>query len=208
MKKILSVLLALAMLLVPVLSMAEAAEELAVDYSIYTHTDEQYAFAYPNNWILLTAENVETVLDALSEVEDQQLAQMIANYGPQLQQSGMIMLLNETGNTNVNVVPQYVGMRATDDVLLSLAPQLVSQLSNVMEGIEFINEGTIVELGENTGLMIEYQYTLAGTDMYGVQVYISGETDMYIFTYTCAAIDELVSTSEDFGFMLGSLKVK
>lgn len=208
MKKILSVLLALAMLLVPVLSMAEAAEELAVDYSIYTHTDEQYAFAYPNNWILLTAENVETVLDALSEVEDQQLAQMIANYGPQLQQSGMIMLLNETGNTNVNVVPQYVGMRATDDVLLSLAPQLVSQLSNVMEGIEFINEGTIVELGENTGLMIEYQYTLSGTDMYGVQVYISGETDMYIFTYTCAAIDELVSTSEDFGFMLGSLKVK
>lgn len=208
MKKILSVLLALAMLLVPVLSMAEAAEELAVDYSIYTHTDEQYAFAYPNNWILLTAENVETVLDAISETEDEQLAQMIANYGPQLQQSGMIMLLNETGNTNVNVVPQYVGMRATDDVLLTLAPQLVSQLSNVMEGIEFVNKGTIVELGENTGLMIEYQYTLADTDMYGVQVYISGETDMYIFTYTCAAIDELVSTSEDFGFMLGSLKVK
>lgn len=208
MKKILSVLLALAMLLVPVLSMAEAAEELAVDYSIYTHTDEQYAFAYPNNWILLTAENVETVLDAISETEDEQLAQMIANYGPQLQQSGMIMLLNETGNTNVNVVPQYVGMRANDDALLSLAPQLVSQLSNVMEGIEFVNKGTIVKLGENTGLMIEYQYTLSDTDMYGVQVYISGETDMYIFTYTCAAIDELVSTSEDFGFMLGSLKVK
>jgi hypothetical protein len=208
MKKILSVLLALAMLLVPVLSMAEAAEELAADYSIYTHTDEQYAFAYPNNWILLTAENIETVLDAVSETEDEQLAQMIATYGPQVQQTGMIMLLNETGMTNVNVLAQYVGMRATDDTLLTLAPQLVSQLSNVMEGIEFINEGTIVELGENTGLMIEYQYTLADTNMYGVQAYIPGETDLYIVTYTCAAPAELEATSIDLGFMLNSLKVK
>ncbi len=208
MKKILSVLLALAMLLVPVLSMAEAAEATAVEYTTYTHTDEKYTFAYPNNWILLTAENVETVLDAISETEDEQLAQMIATYGPQLQQSGMIMLLNETGLTNVNVVAQYVGMRATDDVLLSLAPQVVSELSKAMAGIEFVNEGTIVKLGENTGLMLEYQYTLSGTDMYGVQVYIPGETDMYIFTYTCAAINELVSTSEEFGFMLGSLQAK
>lgn len=208
MKKILSVLLALAMLLMPVLSLAEAAAMLAADYTTYTHTDDQYSFMYPNSWTLLNAENVETVLDAISETEDEQLAQMIATYGPQLQQSGMIMLLNETGLTNVNVVAQYVGMRATDDVLLSLAPQLVSQLSNAMAGIEFVNEGTIVKLGENTGLMLEYQYTLSGTDMYGVQVYISGETDLYIFTYTCAAIDELVSTSEEFGFMLGSLQVK
>lgn len=208
MKKILSVLLALAMLLVPVLSMAEAAEVLATDYTTYTHTDDQYSFMYPNSWILLNAENVQTMLDAASETEDQELAQIIQTYGPQIEQTGMIMLLNETGNTNVNVIAQYVGMRATDDVLLSLAPSLVSQLSNAMPGLEFANEGTIVKLGENTGMMVEYQYTLSGTNMYGVQVYISGETDLYILTYTCAAIDELIATSEEFGTMLGTLTVK
>ena len=208
MKKILSVLLALAMLLMPVLSLAEAAAMLAADYTTYTHTDDQYSFMYPNSWTLLNAENVETVLDAISETEDEQLAQMIATYGPQLQQSGMIMLLNETGLTNVNVIAQPVGMRATDEVLLSLAPTVVSQLSSTFEGIEFVNEGVIINLGDKNGLIVEYSYTLAGTEMQGAQVYVSGETDMYIFTYTCAAADEVSATSREFGFMLGTFTGK
>lgn len=207
MKKILSVLLALAMLLMPVLSLAEAAEATALDFTIYLHTDGQYAFAYPNNWTLLTAENVETVMDAASEIDDPELAQIIAQYGSQVQQSGMIMVLSETGLTNVNVVAQNVGARATDEDLLALAPQLVSQLSNAMGEIRFTDEGSIVKLGNNTGLLVGYEFLLAGVDMCGLQAYIPGETNLYIITYTTVE-DEESATFEDLCLMLGSLTVK
>ncbi|MBR4069095.1 MAG: hypothetical protein IKK08_10795 [Clostridia bacterium] len=208
MKKILSVLLALAMLLMPVLSLAEAAAMLAADYTTYTHADEQFSFMYPNSWTLLNAENVQSMLTLASETEDQELAQIIQTYVPQIEQSGMIMLLNETGNTNVNVIAQNVGMRATDEDLLSLAPTLVSQLSAALEGVEFVNEGVIINLGDKNGLIVEYNYTLSGTEMQGARVYVSGETDLYIFTYTCAAADEVSATSREFGFMLGTFTGK
>ncbi len=204
MKKILSVLLALAVLLMPVLSLAEAAAMLAADYTTYTHADEQFSFMYPNSWTLLNAENVQSMLTLASETEDQELAQIIQTYGPQIEQSGMIMLLNETGNTNVNVIAQNVGMHATDEDLLSLAPTLVSQLSAALTGVEFVNEGVIINLGDKNGLIVEYNYTLSGTEMQGAQVYVSGETDLYIFTYTSAAADEVSATSREFGFMLGT----
>lgn len=208
MKKLFSVLLALAMLLVPVLSMAEAAEELVAEYETYTHTGDQYSFMYPNTWTLLSKENIQTIFEAVSETEDEQLAQMIAAYGPQIEEMDMVVLLSETGLANVNIVAQYVGMQATDEDLLSLASMLVSQLSNTMEGIEFVDEGSIIELVGKNGLMVEYTFELSGTQMTGVQVYVSGETDLYTFTYTCADANELEATAEDFGIMLGSLTAK
>ena len=132
MKKLLSVLMALALVLVPVLSLADAVETLEPAYLQYTHTDDQYSFMYPDTWTLLNKENIQTIMEAVDAEADAELAQMIATYGPQIQQSDMVMLLSETGLTNVNAVAQYVGMHASDNDLLSLAPSLVAQLSGAM----------------------------------------------------------------------------
>jgi hypothetical protein len=163
---------------------------------------------YPDTWTLLNKDNIQTLLEALDTESDAELAQMIATYGPQLEQSDMVMLLSETGATNVNVVAQYVGMRASDEDLLSLAPALVAQLSGMMENIEIVDEGSIIELNGINGLMVEYVCELAGTAMHGAQVYISGAENLYIFTYTCSNADEVAATSEDFGVMLGTLQVQ
>lgn len=208
MKKLFSVLLALAMLLVPVLSMAEAAEELVAEYETYTHTGDQYSFMYPNTWTLLNKENIQTIIEAASETEDEQLTQMIAEYGPQIEETDMVLLQSETGLTNVSIGAQYVGMQLTDEDLFSLASVLVSQMSNTMEGIEFVDEGSIIELVGKNGLIVEFTFELSGTQMTGVYVYVSGETDVYVITYTCADANELEATVEDFSIMLGSLTVK
>lgn len=208
MKKILSVLMALALLVLPVLSMAEAAEELEAVYETYTHTDDQYTIMYPSNWTLLNKENIQSMLEAIDSLGDEELSQMIAVYGSQMEQTDMVMMLNETGMTNINIVCQYVGMRATDEVLLSLAPTLVSQLGSAFEGIEFVNEGSLVELNGVNALMVEYAYELSGTAMQGAQVYVPGAENLYIFTFTCSDVSELEITAEDFNFMLGSLEIK
>lgn len=208
MKKFLSLLMVLALALLPVLSLAEAAEEIDVAYTTYTHTTGSYSFMYPENWFLLNAENIQAILESTAESGNAELAQLVEAYGPQIQQMDMVMVLSETGMTNVNVVCQPVGMQATDEVLLTLAPTLVQQLSSSFEGIEFVDEGSIINLGNKNGMMVEYNYELAGTSMHGVQVYVSGATDLYVFTYTCTDENELSATAEDFGFMLGSLTVQ
>lgn len=207
-KSILALMVALVLMMMPVLSMAEAAEELDVTYLTYTHTDDQYSLMYPDNWILLNAENIEAVMDEMSKIGNEELANMVSLYGPQVQQLDMVMLLNESTMTNVNFVCQTIGMHAEDDVLLGLAPNLISQLSSSFEGIQFINEGTIIDLNGKNGMMLEYIYELSGVQMHGVQMYISGETNLYVCTYTCGNADELSATSEDFGFMLGSMSIK
>ncbi|MBE5803489.1 MAG: DUF1795 domain-containing protein [Clostridiales bacterium] len=203
MKKFFSVFVALVLALLPVVSMAETAE-----YLTYTHPDGQYSFMYPSNWIVLSEENIEYILTVAAKQGDAQLAQMAETYGPTIRQSGMVILLSETGMTNVNVAFTNVGMRASDEVLLTLAPAMMSQLSTVAENIQFIEEGTIIDLGDKNGMMLEYVYELSGIQMHGIQVYVSGAADMYTFTYTCVDADELEATAEDFGFMLGSLTAK
>lgn len=207
MKKILAILMALSLMLMPVLSMAEAAEELPAAL-IYTHTDGLYSFEYPEGWTLLNAENIQETLDAMAGAGDEEMAELVATYGPQIQQTGMVMLLNETGFTNVNVVSQYVGMKPTDEQLLALAPSLVAQLSGVMEGIQFLNEGSLVELNGLKALMVEYTCELSGTAMQGAQVYVPGAENLYIFTYTCANADELTATAEAFSALLDTLTIQ
>ena len=90
MKKILSVLLALTMLLVPVLAMAEAAQ--AVTYQSYTHTDDQYTIEYADNWLMLNAELISTILNTMDTSEDEQLALLVNTYGPQIQQMDMALV--------------------------------------------------------------------------------------------------------------------
>ena len=89
---LLSLLMVLAMALLPVLSLAEAAEEIDVAYTTYTHTTGSYSFMYPENWFLLNAENIQTILESTAESGNAELAQLVEAYGPQIQQMDMVMV--------------------------------------------------------------------------------------------------------------------
>jgi len=206
MKKILSVLLALTMLLVPVLAMAEAAQ--AVTYQSYTHTDDQYTIEYADNWLMLNAELISNILNTMDTSEDEQLALLVNTYGPQIQQMDMVLFLSESGMTNVNIVYQEMGLQLTGDLLMSMAPNFVAQLSQSFEGIQFLNEGSLIAVNGVDSLMIEYAYELSGQQMQGAQVYVPGSTGLCLVTYTCGNADELVPTVEVFSDMLNSLQVK
>ncbi|MBE5815854.1 MAG: hypothetical protein E7320_11745 [Clostridiales bacterium] len=206
MKKFLSVLLVLALLVLPVVSMAEAAEttdDFFANYETYTHTNDQYSLFYPKTWTVLNADMIETIMTSMTDSQDEQLAQLAAQYGPQIKQTDMVMFISETGMTNVNVVCQTVGLSIDEDQLLLLAPSFTAELAKVMEGIEFINEGTIMDLATCKAMLLEYNYTLAGVEMYGAQAYVPVGEDMYIFTYNCSDAGEINTTAEDFGVMLG-----
>ena len=201
-KSILALMMALVLMMMPVLSMAETA------FQTYTHTNDQYTVQYPANWILLNAENITSIMEMMDTSEDEQLAQMISAYGPQVQQLDMVMIINETGLTNVNLVCQEVGMNLNGEQLMSMAPALVSQLSNSMAGIQFVDEGSLIDVNGTESLKMAYVMEVAGAQMCGVQVYIPGSTAIYIVTYTCNNADELEATREDFNAMLGTLVVK
>lgn len=136
------------------------------------------------------------------------MSQIIATYGPQIQQLDMVMFLSETGLTNIHIICQEVGMALTGDMLMTMAPTLVAQLSSTMEGIEFTDEGSLLEINGVESLIVEYTNELAGEQMQGAQVYVPGSSSLCIFTLTCLNADEFAATSEAFGIMLNTLEVK
>ena len=61
-RKLLSLTIALALLLMPCLALAE-------DYQSYAAGDGSLSFFYPEGWLLLSRENIDSVLDIASELE-------------------------------------------------------------------------------------------------------------------------------------------
>lgn len=208
MKKLLSVLMIFALLLVPAFSVAEVGEELGAVYLEYTHTDNQYTFMYPGNWILLNQETIQTIGDMPEGEIYERLADSIDTYGPQMEQFDAVILLSESGLTTVTVIAQYLGMRVDDKQLLAVAPVLVAQLANEMPDVEFTNEGTLIELNGMNGLLLEYTQKQDDTTLQLVQVCVAGADTLYTFAYGCSDADEAAVTTEDFYFILNTLELE
>lgn len=62
-KKLLSLLVAFALLAMPCLTLAE-------EYQTYVSEDKSVTFLYPSDWILLSRENIDTIIDAAATVEE------------------------------------------------------------------------------------------------------------------------------------------
>ena len=62
-KKLLSLLVAFALLAMPCLTLAE-------EYQTYVSEDKSVTFLYPSDWILLSRENIDTMIDAAATVEE------------------------------------------------------------------------------------------------------------------------------------------
>lgn len=210
MKEMLSVLLVLAMLLVPVLSMTGTAEMIVMDgFKLYTHTDNQFTIQYPSDWTMLNAENIVAELEVMKNEGDDQLKQLIDNCAPQVQKSDMVLFLKDGGKVNVLAAYEEMGQNIPGVVLLnSVAPAAVDELCSSTPDIEFLDKGSLLNYGGTEILYMEYKYEMFGTEMHSIRAYVPGSTGLCVLNYTCGDASLMTSCSESFSMMLSHLKVK
>jgi len=205
MKKPLATLLALALLLTPVLAMAEG---ILIGPNQYTHADNLYSFQYPDGWTVMDKQYIEALVELGSGLEeDENFAQFISQYGSIVEETDMLMLLNEDGATNVSISYYETGMPADDAVLLMMSKGVVEQFRTNMPDVVFLNEGALADIGANRVAMIEYTYTTYGMELYGAQAFISGTDKLYSLTFTSTS-DTAEALAGHFAGMLTSLQVQ
>ncbi len=155
MKKVLSVLLVLCMLL-PVAALAESVD--------YTHEGEPaYSLTLPADWVVISKETADSLLSlGLEALGDDQLAQ----YATLAQQMDMVYILSADGSKNINVIAQQLGVEVEAAQLYELlSAALVAQLQQQLPGISFISEGEVVTLGENEMVRMLYSAEIGGQPM-------------------------------------------
>ena len=202
MRKHLIALVAFVLLLTPVFALAENNVQ-----NHYTHPDGLYSFQYPDGWTVMDRQYIDSLVSQGTSLEDTDLAQFISQYGSMIEEMDMLMLLYKDGATNVTISYQDTGMPADDAVLLMLSKGVVDQFRTSMPDVTFITEGALVDIGENRCGLIEYTYPTYGIELYGAQVFISGEEKLYSLTYTSLA-DTADAQAADFADLMTSLQVK
>lgn len=195
-RKLLSLTIALALLLMPCLALAE-------DYQSYAAGDGSLSFFYPEGWLLLSRDNIDSVLDTASTIEG--MADLVETARAQIEQTGVIVLIDETGLNNINLQIQDVGMTLSGDMLLELEPTLQSSISASLSGVSFYDP-EIVEINGTETLLMQYAYTMAGFDFSVVQAYMPTGTKLAVATLTCSSEEQLSPGAEALGVILGALQ--
>lgn len=194
-RKLLSLLVALALLVMPCLTLAE-------EYQTYVSEDESVAFLYPSDWILLSRENIDTIIDAAATVED--VAELAQIARTQIEQLGIIVLMDATGANNINFQHQNAGVALSGDDLMNLAPSLQSNISASIDGVSFYDP-ELMDINGTDAMLLQYTYAMAGIDFTGLQVYLPVGTELAICTLTSSAGD-ISAGAEAVGIIVGSLE--
>lgn len=194
-RKLLSLLVALALLVMPCLTLAE-------EYQTYVSEDESVAFLYPSDWILLSRENIDTIIDAAATVED--VAELAQIARTQIEQLGIIVLMDATGANNINFQHQNAGVALSGDDLMNLVPSLQSNISASIDGVSFYDP-ELMDINGTDAMLLQYTYAMAGIDFTGLQVYMPVGTELAICTLTSSAGD-ISAGAEAVGIIVGSLE--
>lgn len=194
-RKLLSLLVALALLVMPCLTLAE-------EYQTYVSEDESVAFLYPSDWILLSRENIDTIIDAAATVED--VAELAQIARTQIEQLGIIVLMDATGANNINFQHQNAGVALSGDDLMNLAPSLQSNISASIDGVSFYDP-ELMDINGTDAMLLQYTYAMAGIDFTGLQVYLPVGTELAICTLTSSA-EDISAGAEAVGIIVGSLE--
>ena len=196
-RKLLSLLVALALLVMPCLTLAE-------EYQTYVSEDESVAFLYPSDWILLSRENIDTIIDAAATVED--VAELAQIARTQIEQLGIIVLMDATGANNINFQHQNAGVALRGDDLMNLAPSLQRNISASIDGVSFYDP-ELMDINGTDAMLLQYTYAMAGIDFTGLQVYMPVGTELALCTLTSSAAD-ISAGAEAVGIIMGSLELQ
>lgn len=151
----------------------------------------------------MSRENIDSVLDIASELEG--MAGLVETARAQIEQTGIIVLIDETGLNNINLQIQDVGMTLSGDMMLAMAPTLQSSISDSLSGVSFYDP-EVVEVNGTETLLMQYAYTMAGFDFSVVQAYMPTGTKLAVATLTCSSEEQLSPGAEALGVILGALQ--
>lgn len=200
MKKLLSLILALMMLLTPVLAMGE-------EYASYTDPNSNYSFSYPAEWTVISKDTFDLLWQIAETQADDTFKATMESVKPQIEQLGMLVMMSEDLTSNINIIRQEVA-GATPEALMSISGQLMESLKNTAADLEQTAETVLIDIGnERQAMIMQYAYTVSGMEMNGVQAYVGLGDCMYVFTLTTTG-EMLESTAEVLGFVMGSSELK
>ena len=203
MKKLLSMILALVMLLTPVLVMGETFEE----YETYIDPNGHFTFSHPTSWTMISDDTFDMLWQAAEQQADEAFKATMENVKPQIKELGMIILMADDLVSNINIVRQETA-GATPETLQLISGQLAESLMASLEGCEMVEEPVMIDIGNNRqALLLQYAYTMSNMTLYGVQAYVGIGDVLYLFTLTTIA-DQLEGAAEVLGFVLGSSELK
>ena len=204
MKKFVALLLALLMLLVSTASLAEEAEVLS-----YTNKEGGYSFSYPAKMLLLSKENVQELLDQMTDPSysmEGMNEEAIRQNADQVRQMDMVMLMYASGVFNYNVVYQDTGVQLNNDLVLSaLCPQFTAQYKMIYPDLTMGDEGSIYTLGDKEYVTQSLQLTANGIPMTMVILYAVNGTYLYNVTFTVA--DFAMADADFLSFMNGTVEL-
>ena len=198
MKKILWLLVALCIMVTPVLALAADYD----NYGIYANEDGSCAFAYPGGWMVLSSENLDELWTEAQKLGDEKLQAFMESARPQIEEMGMIMLLDETMASNISIIRQEMGAEITPEALMASKEMLQEQLAASLENVQFAQEPTLMDVDAGQAMLIPYMYEMLGQQLIGVQAYIGVGTGLYTFMLTTDPANE--DAFSVFGFVLGS----
>ena len=196
-KKLLSLLVAFALLAMPCLTLAE-------EYQTYVSEDQSVTFLYPSDWILLSRENIDTMIDAAATVEE--VAELAQTARTQIEQLGIIVLMDATGANNINFQHQNAEVALSGDDLMNLSSSLQSNISSAIDDVSFYDP-ELMDIGGTDAMLLQYVYTMAGIDFTGMQVYMPEGTELAICTLTSSA-EDISAGAEAVGIIMGSLELQ
>ena len=196
-RKIISLLLSL-LLLVPALALAEGTP--------YADPDGAYSLVCPEGWTLVSRETIDSTLEEAKNAGNDELTATIENAQAAIKEQNIVLMINEDGTANINLVTMNAGVAMTAEDMLAQAEDLKAQLTAALPGLQFTQEPQIVDLEIFQVLETEYTYTLNDTELAGVQCYYDPSGTLYTFTLTStpAAIGSYAVT---LGEVLGSLQI-
>ena len=174
---------------------AGAAEDFVFDPGMetlsYTHRDGSYSFSYPADMILLSDDNVQEILDGMTDesysMEGMDTSVIQQNI-EQVRGTDMVMVLYGSGVFNMNAVLQDVGVQLNNELVLSaLCPQFIQQYKAIYPGLTMLDEGSIYTTpGGREYVTQALQVNAANTDMTIVVLYAVNGTKLVNATFTVA----------------------
>ncbi|MBE5786835.1 MAG: hypothetical protein E7324_04760 [Clostridiales bacterium] len=184
MKKLIALMMTLVMLLSCVPAMAADTQE-------YTHSDFGFSFTAPANWLIVDKSNYQAYINAynagtmtFSGTNAATLSQLAA----QIEASNCVVAVDPYAN-NIVMTGVDLGMALTNELFVAiLIPQLKTELSNTMPGIEFTSVGEIVPFGENKFITLSATYEMYGTSISVDQLYLLSGTMMYVVNLTTTPV--------------------
>lgn len=179
MKKALSVMLTLTLLLCCMPALAEETE-----YIPYTEPTGQFSLEYPADYLLLDDETVDALFSAVED-EEIDFGFDFSTYAAAIRESNTVYFLNLLNGSNFNVVFQDLGGHLSANLMmLMIYPSLVEQYKTIFPTAVFDDEGSILTVNGVDFVRLALRYLQDDVTVHMEQYGVCMGNFLYYFTFS------------------------